>query len=91
VLAQLPEIAGKAISQCIGSGTGARHRRRDGQIKLRGFRIEPGEVAAALPAVPRVRQAAVLVDREGEPRRVAGGGRAWSELPAVAAARSNVS
>jgi amino acid adenylation domain-containing protein len=46
--------------------------RRDDQIKLRGFRIEPGEVTAALLAVPGVREAAVLVDREGEPRLVAG-------------------
>ncbi|MEU8633157.1 amino acid adenylation domain-containing protein [Amycolatopsis sp. NPDC048633] len=46
--------------------------RRDDQIKLRGFRIEPGEVTAALLAVPGVREAAVLVDREGEARLVAG-------------------
>ncbi|WP_020658809.1 non-ribosomal peptide synthetase [Amycolatopsis benzoatilytica] len=46
--------------------------RLDDQIKLRGFRIEPGEVTAALLAVPGVREAAVLVDREGEPRLVAG-------------------
>jgi len=45
--------------------------RRDDQIKLRGFRIEPAEVEAALLAVPGVSEAAILVDRGGEPRLVA--------------------
>jgi amino acid adenylation domain-containing protein len=61
--------------------------RRDDQIKLRGFRIEPGEVTSALLAVPGVREAAVLVDREGEPRLVAGvvggGGRTPHEWRAA--------
>ncbi|MFD7815703.1 amino acid adenylation domain-containing protein [Streptomyces sp. NPDC059785] len=50
--------------------------RRDDQLKLRGFRIEPAEVEAALLAVPGVREAVVLADRDtpGGPHLVAGVG-----------------
>ncbi|MFE0589822.1 amino acid adenylation domain-containing protein [Micromonospora echinospora] len=44
--------------------------RIDGQVKIRGFRVEPGEVAAVLRTHPDVGDAVVVVDGEGERRRL---------------------
>ena len=53
-------------------GTLAFHGRLDQQIKLHGFRIEPGEIEAALTAHPAIAQAVVLLrlDRTGDPQLV---------------------
>jgi amino acid adenylation domain-containing protein len=61
--------------------------RTDDQIKLRGFRIEPGEIEAAILAVPGVSRAAVVVHevpgQEGpSARRLVG---YWSAQSATAA------
>lgn len=44
--------------------------RADAQIKLRGYRIEPGEVVAALKQADGIRDAAVLLHGEGPHQRL---------------------
>jgi len=45
--------------------------RLDHQVKVRGFRVELGEIETALAAVPGVREAVVVASGEGEERRLA--------------------
>jgi mycobactin peptide synthetase MbtF len=67
--------------------------RADVQVKIRGHRVEPGEIAAALESHPAVRHAQVLVQqRRGVARLTAYVAiRAASDRPATAELRSMLS
>ncbi|MEM7482643.1 MAG: amino acid adenylation domain-containing protein [Acidobacteriota bacterium] len=75
----LPDPWGPAGSRFYRTGDLARYRpdgavefagRVDRQVKVRGFRVEPGEIESALRRDPRVREAAVVDLPDGPSRKL---------------------
>ncbi|HYH80774.1 MAG TPA: amino acid adenylation domain-containing protein [Longimicrobium sp.] len=89
----LPEpFPGRAGARMYRTGDRVRRRaggaleylgRADEQVKVRGVRVEPGEVEAALAALPGVREAAVAVRGGALVAYVAGGAPPAAELLAL--------
>ncbi|MGW5861287.1 non-ribosomal peptide synthetase [Streptomyces sp. NPDC055239] len=73
------------LARWLGDGDIEFLGRTDDQVKLRGFRIEPGEVAAAIKELPGVVEAVVLADSDesGELRLVAGVGCGDGQAPSA--------
>jgi amino acid adenylation domain-containing protein len=70
----LPDPHGEPGSRMYATGDRGRWReagviellgRRDGQVKVRGFRVELAEVEAAIASIPAVREAAVITQDDG--------------------------
>jgi amino acid adenylation domain-containing protein len=70
----LPDPYGQPGSRMYATGDRGRWReggviellgRRDGQVKVRGFRVELAEVEAAISSIPGVREAAVITQEDG--------------------------
>jgi amino acid adenylation domain-containing protein len=57
------------IARCRGDGTIEFIGRADRQVKVRGHRIEPGEIEAALGRLPRVKEAVVVLHGETSDER----------------------
>jgi amino acid adenylation domain-containing protein len=57
------------LARCLADGTLEFLGRRDAQLKLRGFRIEPAEIEAALSEHPAIAAAAVLLHQDGSGER----------------------
>jgi aryl carrier-like protein len=58
------------LARFLADGTLEFHGRIDQQVKIRGHRIEPGEVEAALRAHPAIRECAVVARRDAEETRL---------------------
>lgn len=64
------------------------HGRRDRQVKVSGYRVEPGEIEAAMQALPGILEAAVVVEEtEGRPARLAAHVAGGAEMPDDASLR----